>query len=668
MVIVANAFRRDAVYWWRRTICLPDRRTNPIRLSLSLLTKELSIARGRAGAMTAYSETVRMGLYQRIASEGLSPAQQKKLFADEMRLYRDALEHEQARWQADPNLRDVSDPARDLQAFEALWRAFSATGVIDRPSTHYARTHFLGLDEDEQNNLRLLLNDTPNFTANFQAEVTQALDRVGIPMTQTNLPLAMKIILEARTAAAHACRVGLVPDDFEERMTEPPPIPLTSASVLPSVMPEVVPDTPLFVPQPQVLGSLSPEMVPEPWRSMTPVEVAERFITETPKMFEHRQNGKRASEQTGEQTLRQIRWAAKLLQCTMAVGQPLWTVSTEDLRKFDAWLDRLPVTFGKSSKDRVGNIDLESVAQRALERVEEGDLQPDQIGLTIPTANKHYRKIAQVHAFLRKKISGLPALDFGEFTQPDRKDEREARLRYTLEQGRDIFSLPPWTGCVGEKDRLSVGQRVIHDSLYFVLLLVWYTGARREEICKLRIEDVGHIDGICFLRIETTDTGLVKNSSATRCIAVADEVIRLGFVAYVEALKTAGETLLFPELAPAPGTKRKRGDVFYKLWWIYIRPMVPSLVRGQAMHSARHTVSDELKQQEIFLEFRNDLLGHKGQGGEGVTRYPSATRLRTVLSIVNRIPIVTDHLPGVSTITLLPKHMMQPRPTRKTGY
>jgi hypothetical protein len=34
------------------------------------------------------------------------------------------------------------------------------------------------------------------------------------------------------------------------------------------------------------------------------------------------------------------------------------------------------------------------------------------------------------------------------------------------------------------------------------------------------------------------------------------------------------------------------------------------------MHSARHTVSDELKDQEVFIEFRNDLLGHKGTGGE----------------------------------------------------
>jgi len=154
--------------------------------------------------------------------------------------------------------------------------------------------------------------------------------------------------------------------------------------------------------------------------------------------------------------------------------------------------------------------------------------------------------------------------------------------------------------------------------------------------------------------------------TAERCIPSAEEVIRLGFVHYVDALKAAGETLLFPEIEPADGTKRKRGDVFYKLWWIYLKPLIPGLIRGQAMHSARHMVSDELKQQAIFLEFRNDLLGHKTAGGEGATRYPSAAALKTVLDLVNRIPVVTDHLPNVTAdaVTLLKPDLRRQRPSR----
>jgi hypothetical protein len=128
-------------------------------------------------------------------------------------------------------------------------------------------------------------------------------------------------------------------------------------------------------------------------------------------------------------------------------------------------------------------------------------------------------------------------------------------------------------------------------------------------------------------------------------------------------MRAAGETLLFPELMPADGTKRKLGDVFYKRWWIYIAPLVPDLKRGQAMHAARHMVSDEWKQQEVFVEFRNDHLGHKGKG-EGETRYPSAAELAKLKGLVEKVPVVTSHIPDQHTISLLPPTMRKARPSR----
>jgi hypothetical protein len=85
------------------------------------------------------------------------------------------------------------------------------------------------------------------------------------------------------------------------------------------------------------------------------------------------------------------------------------------------------------------------------------------------------------------------------------------------------------------------------------------------------------------------------------------------------------------------------------------------------MHSARHTVSDELKDQEVFIEFRNDLLGHKGTGGEGMTRYPGRASLEKLKATVAKIPIVTGHLSDQRTICLLPQKLRQARPTRAKG-
>ena len=85
------------------------------------------------------------------------------------------------------------------------------------------------------------------------------------------------------------------------------------------------------------------------------------------------------------------------------------------------------------------------------------------------------------------------------------------------------------------------------------------------------------------------------------------------------------------------------------------------------MHSARHSVSDEMKQKGITLEFRNDFFGHKGQGGEGATRYPSPITLKIVLELANKIPVVTGHIPSVSAvdINLLPAEDRVQRPSRK---
>ena len=648
MSLPSNVYRRGAMYWWRRTLRLCDPSSKPITLGLSLLTRELRIARGRAAAMTARSETIRMSLYTRIAEDGLSVDQQHRLFADELTLYRNALVHEVVRWEADPRLRDLTDTDRDLQAFETLWGAFARTGIIEAPSAEYAREHFQDLDEEEQGRLRRLVRDTPGFGTNFAAETSAAMARVGISPTASNLPLSSKLVMLARMTGAWACRNGVevasAPENLFPARDAPPTIARVDATLPRGPAANIPPD----------------------WRDLTPTQVAERMIAETPKMFEHRNGGKRASEQTGEQTLRQIRWAASLLERSTPAGQPLWKLSTEDLKELDSWFEHLPISFGKSPADRCDSMTLALAKERAIARLEEGEIEADAIGLMTPTCNKHYRKIAQVHAFLVHAVPNISALDFGKFIQPDRKDERAARLRYTVPQGRAIFSLPPWTGCAGEHDRLIAGNAIIHDSLFYVLLLVWYTGARREEICKLRLSDIDHVDGIAFLRIANTETGRVKNTTAMRCIPLADEVLRLGFMHYVEALRAAGQTLLFPEIEPAEGTKRKRGDVFYKLWWIYLKPLIPGLVRGQAMHSARHMVSDELKQQAVFLEFRNDLLGHKTAGGEGATRYPSTAELKTVSEIVNRIPIVTDHLPAVpaDAIRLLTPEQRRQRPSR----
>jgi integrase len=395
---------------------------------------------------------------------------------------------------------------------------------------------------------------------------------------------------------------------------------------------------------------------------MTPSEFAELFIEEEYGILEHRSGDKRPTKSIGDPTLRDIRWAALLLEKVMPAGSPFSCVTKEHCTILDGWFDRLPVTIGKSPSDKKPETTFEMIEQRAIERLEAGELTADQFGLSGPTTNKHWHNIIRMHEHLRSLVPGVDELKIRKFITPENRKAQDARDGLTLEQGVAIFSLPPWTGCLSTRARLETGTKIIHDGLYFVPLLVWYTGARREEICKLQISDIILDASIAHIHIR----GDLKTQYSERLVPIHSELLRLGFAKYVEAMTAAGETLLFPELYPAEATKRAVGDVFYKLWWIYIPPLVPSLKRGQAMHSARHTASNALKQAGYGIEARNDLLGHsQNQLGVGAATYPEPLALVIKKEMVEKLLIVTSHLPDCISINLLPDNLRVARPTRK---
>lgn len=652
---VQNVFRRGGAYWWRRTLRWADRNARPITLAMSLGTKDLGVARRKAAAMTAQSEVLRMSLYERVARDGLTREQREAVFRTEMRAYRDALEHLTASWQLEPAWARVTDIDADIGIYEAIWGAFAKAGVVDgAPSRSFVDEHLGSLSDEQRAAARQLLASM-RLRESVTRETARRLESLDIEPNPTNMALGVRLVLDARAQAAHEMRHGT-----DTSVDYPLP-----SQVLTSHNVASAPPPPTAAP----VQASAPE-VPEKWRTLTPVEAAELLIASNPAMFEHRGTGKRAAAQVGEQTLRQIRWAATLLQKSMNPDgdssgvRPFWTCTFDDIVELDRWFDKLPVTCGKSPFDRQPNTTLQEICDRALARIDAGELEADAIGLDGVTTNKHLRKIKQVYELARANIAWLPEIKFNRFMVADLKNERDARDAYTVEQATEIFSLPPWTGCVGVEDRLTAGEQVVHDSLYFVLLLVWYTGMRREEVCKLLVADVQCEHGIWYISIRNNEAGRVKNSNSVRLIAICDELQRLGFIKYVEAIKAAGHLAIFPELL-AEREETKKGDVFYRIWWIYIAPLLTGLKRGQAMHAARHSFDTELKELEIFPEHRADALGHGGGTEQGETRrYSKAARLKKLKSLVDKVPNVTRHLLDCHLIYLLPDSHLVPRPKR----
>ena len=87
-------------------------------------------------------------------------------------------------------------------------------------------------------------------------------------------------------------------------------------------------------------------------------------------------------------------------------------------------------------------------------------------------------------------------------------------------------------------------------------LLALYTGARLNELCKLRVRDVRNDEEILYIDINTyrhndnsVDPG-VKTSASSRGVPVHGDLDRFGFSTFVDACRRAGYERLFPELKP----------------------------------------------------------------------------------------------------------------------
>jgi integrase len=629
-----HVYRRGHVFWWRRVHRLFGKSTLDVRLSLG--TKDRLRARNRGAVLTAMSPGVVQMLDCKLRAEGTITELELQTIAKAM--YEERLSEICTDQRSTPYHADIHSAA-NLAFVDYFERLTRLGGHMSFLPAEERELEAKGWEPQRIADLKTIIamREERDVSPIRREEIIRHLTAAGLPVDdRSRWKVELALYPTYRNAYAEA----------EQQLQ----------ALLGRGQAALVAQTPA--------PAAGEPFVPADWLHLTPVEAAERMIAETPSLLDHRRDGKRAKESVGEQTLRQIRWAAALLQKSLPPGMPLWRITKADILRLDEKFDQLSTRYGKAPADRDLNQRLEEAVALAVEQVASNDLPPEEIGLSAGTSNKHYNKLAQVHAFMRKSVPAAEVIDFRAFTVALPKDEREARERYTREQGEAIFRLSPWIGCRGIDHRLEPGSTVIHDGLFYVLLLVWYTGARREELCKLMLDDVESRHGTDYLLIRPTETGRVKNMSARRLVVIADELIRLGFLGYVDAMRAAGERLLFPELLPAGDTKRKLGDVFYKLWWIYIAPQVPGLRRGQAMHAARHMVSDELKDQEVFLEFRNDHLGHKGAGGEGETRYPSRASLLKLKSVVEKIPVVTAHLPDQPAANLLPSRLRRPRPTR----
>jgi integrase len=155
------------------------------------------------------------------------------------------------------------------------------------------------------------------------------------------------------------------------------------------------------------------------------------------------------------------------------------------------------------------------------------------------------------------------------------------RRPWSGEQLAALFSKPLFT-----RYELSQDWHAGGDAAYWIPIMGIYTGARVGELCQLAMADIETVDGVPVIRI--TDQGeeqSVKTEAGRRVVPVHPELIRLGFLDYVSALRETGAKRLFPALLLAPS----KPSNYFSAWFKTVRDEDDSVALPD-FHSFRHTV------------------------------------------------------------------------------
>lgn len=186
--------------------------------------------------------------------------------------------------------------------------------------------------------------------------------------------------------------------------------------------------------------------------------------------------------------------------------------------------------------------------------------------------------------------------------QARKKNKIEAREPFTANELKALF-------------RSEEFARPKHPYQYWVPLIALYSGARLEELCKLKLSDFDTASGVHYFRIDETKTEAGKRNIPVHC-----KLIELGLLEYIDDLRKARKERLFDELKP-----NKFGEYGPDAgkWFSRFKKRHGITSEKKVFHSFRHTVANFYKQTFDNSELRDALLGHEDKVAHGTygTRY-----------------------------------------------
>jgi integrase len=178
-----------------------------------------------------------------------------------------------------------------------------------------------------------------------------------------------------------------------------------------------------------------------------------------------------------------------------------------------------------------------------------------------------------------------------------RGDKRLKRSPFTDEELAAIFDSPQFTR-----------ERTRYPERYWLPLCLLWTGARREEIAQLYLDDVKQAEGVWVFDIKTDEErgqGL-KNEASARLVPVHSRLLQSGLLEYVNQTRTAGALRLFPKLKHG---KNGFGDSVGKSFARHLKQL-GIVDPSKVLHSLRHTAITRLHSRGVSQNIAEALVGH----------------------------------------------------------
>lgn len=609
-----HLFRRGAVYYWQRR--LPNHLARALRIDVvkvSLGTKDLGMARRLVAPLDACAMEMFMGQTQALSREQLGGIFKAVLVEHKAKLALIA-DCERARPTAERRVHIDNELAQG-----AAYRLLAEQGADARLTPAHQQQLV-----DEGRDTAFLIKIIENLEALrgedgikiSQRRLAGHIQQAGAEPNAVSMARAQPVYLRALGEALLAA---------EERYGDQPQDELDFAALMAETTVQASPPVAETAP-PKPAPTREPSPVPTP---APPAAASSIALLGEAYQARCSQDG-----DWNDKTCRQARFIftlfARFMRETRAI-EDFGAVEQNDLARFDTFLRGLHNNFGKSTKKDPTRTIVEILALAEIEVPKHGAIQG-------PTRNRHLTFLNQLIDYARGQGLAIdPKLSTTPFRTRRKVRGRGQRPVPPKSAVEALFQRPVFIGYAGWDDIDTPGTEFFHRAEFYCPILANYEGARREEYCGLDVVDIICDNGpIPYIHIAPNEFRRIKNEQSVRNVPLHPELIRLGFLDYVEAIKALGYRRLFPDLY-SPSTRSPLGDRLYD-------QMLPSLkAAGLTSHQIRHFFGDELKQRAVSKEHRADLLGHGGDS-ETTERYCNPLALEQQLPHLLKLPIVTAHL------------------------